>query len=110
MGGHGGTVLGLQLLLWGWLAPLCWAPWSANLLLGGGLLALACRNYRGAATLGWLAAGLGLTAWALDTHYLLGYYLWQASPILLALGARVLACQDTFWREQRDSFPRCPTG
>jgi hypothetical protein len=42
--------------------------------------------------LGWAAVLLGLTAWAVtDKGYLLGYYLWQASLVLLALGAGVLA-------------------
>jgi hypothetical protein len=92
--GYDRTVPGIRLLLGGWMSPLYWAPWSANVLLGVGLLAVVGHCYRAAATLGWTAAGLGLTAWFFEKDYLIGCYFWQASPILLALGAGVLASHD----------------
>jgi hypothetical protein len=48
-----------------------------------------------ASWLGAAAALLGLTAWAfLDKHVGIGYYLWQASLILLAVGAHVLSTRN----------------
>jgi hypothetical protein len=93
--GAGGDLLGLALLGRRWLAPapaILGVPWSANVLFGAGLLCVACGRYRAASVLGWTAVLLGLTSWTMtEEDYLLGYYLWQASLVLLALGAGVLA-------------------
>jgi hypothetical protein len=88
----GRTLHGLPLLLAGWRRPFSVA-WSANLVLGLGLLCLTARRYRWAALLGAAAALLGLTTATLagPLRLLSGYYLWQASLILLVLGANVLA-------------------
>jgi hypothetical protein len=94
--GRDRPVPGIRLLVGGGEGPRYAVPWSANVLLGAGLLAVRRRQYRIAAALGWAATGLALTAWAIrDQTYLVGYYFWQASPILLVLGARVLASQQT---------------
>lgn len=84
---------GFRLLL-GWTPQLA-LPWSANLFLAAGLLCLPRRRYGAAARLGLIAAALGLTtAEVVAPRQLLpGYFVWQASSILLWLGARVLASQ-----------------
>jgi hypothetical protein len=89
-----GSPRGYLALLFGWIGPFTLA-WSANVpFLIGGIL-LLCRRYRAAHYTGWIAAGLGLSTWILvlrrEIPYLLpGYYLWQASLIGLAIGARAL--------------------
>ena len=88
-----GEVLpGLVLLAVGWMPPFC-LPWCANLLLGIGVLSLARDRCTAASVLGMVAAVLGLTTWVVagKTDWLLGYYLWQASPVMLALGAHVIS-------------------
>lgn len=96
-GGHActaislGTLPGLGALLLGWIPPLC-IPWSANLLLLVGWVVLLCGRYRTALLLGVAASLAGLTTlgyWATMQweNLLIGYYLWQASLLLLALGA-----------------------
>src|SRR4051812_26174271 len=74
-----GTVPGLFILLLGWTGGNNGVPWSANVFLGGGLLLLALKRFRGAAVLGVLAAALGLTTcWVWGAGNLrLGYFLWQ---------------------------------
>jgi hypothetical protein len=89
-----GTLPGWACLVGCWRPPLC-VPWSANLLLASGVLWLGCGRYRVASWLGGAAALLGLTTWAfVDQHVGMGYYLWQASLILLALGAHMLSAKN----------------
>ena len=89
--GGDGPLPGWACLLLCWRPPLS-LPWSANLVLAAGLLCLGRGRYRPASWLGGAAALLGLTTWAfVDRHVGIGYYLWQASPILLAVGAHVLS-------------------
>jgi hypothetical protein len=86
-----GPLPGWACLLLCWRPPLC-LPWSANLFLAAGLLCLGSGRYRTASWLGTAAALLGLTTWAfVNKHVGIGYYFWQASPILLAIGAPVLS-------------------
>jgi hypothetical protein len=97
-GGHNfhlGSPFGYTALLCGWIPPFTLA-WSANIAFVTGCVLLLCRRYYAASTAGWVAAVLGLTTWALvafrEIPYLLpGYYLWQASLITLATGARSLS-------------------
>jgi hypothetical protein len=103
--GAGGDLPGLALLGRRWIAPapavLC-LPWSANVLLGAGLRCVLLRRYRAASALGWTGALLGLTAWSVaENGFLVGYYLWQASFFLLALGAGVLATHAASWDRRR---------
>jgi hypothetical protein len=85
-----GPLPGWACLLLCWRPPLC-LPWSANLFLAAGLLCLGRGRYRMAAGLGTASALLGLTTWAfVNRNVGIGYYLWQASPILLAVGAHGL--------------------
>ena len=65
-GGHActsirlGTINGSQALLLGWVPPLI-IPWSANVLLVGGVIALLRQRYRMANRCGWSAVLAGLT-------------------------------------------------
>jgi hypothetical protein len=88
---------GFLVLIGGWLpeahGPAPWAttlPWSANLLFFVGLVALALRYYRVALLFG-VAASLvaGTTWWAPAGTWaiLLGYFLWHAALLGLALGS-----------------------
>jgi hypothetical protein len=96
-----GPLRGWACLLLGWRPPLC-VPWSANLVLAAGLLCLARGGCRAAAWLGTVAALLGLTTWAfIDRHVGAGYYLWQAGPILLAVGAPCCRAGPTILRDGR---------
>lgn len=86
-----GDYTGLAALLIGWF-PLFCIPWSANLLLVVGSIFLLCGRFKTAAWLGSFAALMALTTWGFGFHHLLmGYYLWQASMVILAAGAAVLA-------------------
>ena len=92
---HPGSPIGLSALLLGWLPPYTIA-WSANIPFLVGCVLFLMGRYRPAAYAGWAASALGLTTWALvinrEIPYLLpGYYLWQASFVVLAVGARALA-------------------
>jgi len=100
-GGHActairmGTPTGIQALLMGWLPPYT-VPWIANPLLAAGLISLLCRKWTAAAWLGGTAALLGLTSWAyvgigIVPELLSGYYVWQSSLLLFAVGATVSA-------------------
>ena len=92
-----GTVPGLMILLFGWEGGNNGIPWSANVFLGLGLLALAGRRFRVACTLGSAATVLGLTTvWVRGYKNLhVGYFLWQASLATLAVRAGVAA-----WRSR----------
>ena len=109
--GGGRPIRGLSLLLVGWQRPLCF-PWSANLLLGLGLLCLSGKRYRLASVLGGAAALAGLTipAVAGPRQLLGGYYLWQASLVLLSLGGRMLGQQASAVRLERLSMGLHKTG
>jgi hypothetical protein len=89
-----GTLPGWETLLFGWVPPLC-IPWSANLLLLVGWILLLCKRYRAALWLGVVAALAGLTTLWLSVEegwekLLAGYFVWQASLFLFALGALAL--------------------
>jgi hypothetical protein len=81
------TCPGWGALLIGWASPV---PWSGNILLLIGIWRLARGNCRSASVLGWVAAGLGLIVSALGLHCRIGYYLWEASFVALAVGAHVV--------------------
>jgi hypothetical protein len=109
--GSSRTGRGLSLLLTGWQRPFC-LPWSANLLLGLGLLCLSWKRYRLASVLGGAAALAGLTipAFVGPLHLLSGYYFWQTSLVLLALGGRMLGQQALAVHEERLSLGFHKTG
>jgi hypothetical protein len=89
--GGDGPLPGWACLLLCWRPPLC-LPWSANVFLAAGLFCLGRGRCRLASWLGSTAALLGLTTWAfVDRHVAAGYFLWQGSLVLLALGGHVLA-------------------
>jgi hypothetical protein len=89
-----GWHFGLIILLFGWSGGNNGVPWSANVFLALGLACLGLRRHRTAAVLGMIASTLGLTTWAMnsfsrphDIHPMVGYYFWQASQLVLAVGA-----------------------
>jgi hypothetical protein len=86
-----GPHIGLEILLFGWQGGNNGVPWSANVVLGLGLLALAGGRFRLACTLGGVATALGLTTWWVWGYRSLsvGYFLWQGSLVALAVGAGV---------------------
>ena len=89
--GREGPLPGWACLLLCWRPPLC-LPWSANVFLAAGLLCLGRGRCRLACGLGSTAALLGLTTWAfVDRHVEAGYFLWQGSLVLLAVGGHLLA-------------------
>ncbi|OWK38520.1 hypothetical protein FRUB_07640 [Fimbriiglobus ruber] len=84
-----GWQFGLVILLGGWGGGNNGVPWSANVFLVAGVYSLADGRYRLAVALGFVASALGLTTWwarPYDT-IMIGYYVWQASLLTLALGA-----------------------
>jgi len=87
---------GLFLLWFGLMGGfgITWAviPWSANAFLGLGMVELFRKHYRQALLLGILGNILGLTTWWFlwDYPLLIGYYLWQASMVVLVVG--VIRC------------------
>jgi hypothetical protein len=89
-----GCHFGLMILLFGWSGGNNGVPWSANVFLALGLGCLGFRRYRTAGVLGIIASALGLTTWLMnsfsrphDIHPMVGYYFWQASQLVLAVGA-----------------------
>lgn len=86
-----GTVNGLSALLMGWLPP--WTiPWSANPLLLVGAILLLCRRAKAATYFGGAAATMGAVTWVYSwlgawKGLEVGYFLWQASLIVFAVGA-----------------------
>jgi hypothetical protein len=85
--------------LLGWFTPY-FLPWVANPLLFAGWVNLLCGNNRSAAALGGVAFVLGLSVWAfvVEPYTIVppekglsglsaGYYLWQASMLVLIFGA-----------------------
>jgi hypothetical protein len=86
-----GPHCGLEILLFGWGGGNNGVPWSANVVLGLGLLALAGRRFRLACALGVVASALGLTTWWVWGYRSLriGYFFWQASLVALAVGAGI---------------------
>lgn len=90
--GDGKLDIGLIHLVFGYLSGLRGIPaWSANFIIW---LAAGCfldSKYRAASVLGVMAALLGLTtltSFKLEAMYV-GYYLWQSSLIIFAVGAIV---------------------
>jgi len=84
-----GWNFGWQILLLGWGGGNNGVPWSANVFLALGLACLWKRWLRAAAWLGVLASLLGLTTWWVRRFntLMVGYYIWQASLLVLAVGA-----------------------
>ena len=70
-GGHActairlGTLPGWETLLFGWMPPLS-IPWSANLLLLMGWIALLCGRYRSAL---WLGVAAALWLWVMRAEF-----------------------------------------
>ena len=88
-------LLGVETLLEGWHPPLI-IPWSANILLLIGWILLLCKKNTAALSFGGGAVLAGLRAWAFSgvwKQLLLGYYLWQASLVMFALGALAISYQ-----------------
>jgi hypothetical protein len=105
-----GSRIGLWTLVVGWCPP--WTvPWSANFLLLIGWVLLLLSKNRLAWRFGAAAALLGLTTWAFrssakDTEMKLrvGYYLWQASLFVFALGSAAI------WLRELSTPRRPPSG
>jgi hypothetical protein len=96
-----GDLPGWEALVFGWMPGTC-IPWSANLLLLVGWIALLCGRYRSALWLGIAAALAGFTTLGLGVlvgweTLLVGYFVWQASLLLFALGSW------TLWRKSKAS-------
>jgi hypothetical protein len=89
-----GSPWGLEILLLGWGGRNNGIPWAANVFLLFGLAMFRARWFRTAFVLGIIASLLGLTTWWVwgFRSLLVGYYLWQASLIVLAVGAGRLCC------------------
>src|SRR2546421_13122978 len=58
-----GSPPGLMILLFGWSGGNNGIPWSANVFLAIGLVALVAARFRAAFLIGSVAAILGLTTW-----------------------------------------------
>jgi hypothetical protein len=88
-----GWQFGLLILLFGWGGGNNGVPWSANVFWAAGVFCLAKGCYRLATTAGVIAAALGLTTWWIRRYdtMMVGYYIWQASLLLLAVGAAWIA-------------------
>jgi len=89
--------LGLEHLLLGWCDVKGIPAWSANLVLWAGIVCLLRFHFRAAAVLGVMATLLGLTtlvSFKHDGRYV-GYYLWQLSQIVFAVGAICAVCRPT---------------
>ncbi len=87
--GEGGSHVGLEIHLFGWCGGNNGVPWSANVFLCLGYCCFVFRRYRTAAVLGLIATVLGLTTWWVRRYdtLVIGYYAWQASQVVLAIGA-----------------------
>jgi hypothetical protein len=90
-----GPQLGITALALGWSPP--WTiPWTANAVLLVGAILLALKRNGAALYCGIAAALLGFGTWALFPfddkliRLLVGYYLWQASLLALAVAAALL--------------------
>ena len=98
-GGHActavrlGSPTGLECLLLGWFPPFT-LPWSANAMLLLGAVFLAAGKPRVAGGFGTAAVLLGLSSWMFvgfsAQRLFAGYYLWQASHLVLAVSSFVL--------------------
>ena len=62
-------------------------PWSANLFLIPGLVCLVLKRFEAAAICGYAAAMLAAASWFINRQRLIGYYLWQLSFVVLAVGS-----------------------
>lgn len=91
---HMGSPIGLAGLVLGWFPPYTVA-WAANFPFIAGCILFLKGRYKGAMYAAGTAALLALTTWFLVFNreiprLLPGYYLWQASFIVLTLNARAL--------------------
>lgn len=84
-----GTHFGFTILFCGWHGGNNGVPWSANLFLGPALACFLLRRFRTALVLSFIASALALTTWWVRNHdnLVAGYYVWQASHLLLMSGA-----------------------
>lgn len=89
LGFKDGSPIGLLILLFGYSGGNNGIPWSANVFLAVGIICLLNRSIRLAAVWSSVASLLGLTTWWVWGYksLLIGYYLWQASLIVFAVGA-----------------------
>jgi hypothetical protein len=78
--GWGALVLG-----WAWDRSI-WA-WFANLFLVAALLCFPKKRFGWACSCAYMGTALAATSWFAGRPLLIGYYLWQASFIVLAIGA-----------------------
>ena len=95
LGSPSRSVVGWQLLLYGWLflflyLPFC-IPWAANLLLLQGWIFYLRGRAHAAAVFGGLAAAVGLATFTMlrseGQELLMGYYLWQTSLLVFAVAS-----------------------
>lgn len=84
-----GQIAGLGILLFGWGGGNNGVPWSANVFFAFGIACLWSKWFHAALWSGILATLLGLTTWWVRRYdtLMIGYYLWQASLLALAVGA-----------------------
>jgi hypothetical protein len=80
---------GWRLLGLGFLCPTGTTAWWANVAFFLGVVCFSCRRYPSGFALGLIALILGATTWieCRYEHKYVGYYLWQASHLSLALGS-----------------------
>jgi hypothetical protein len=83
-----GSHYGLEILLLGWGGGNNGVPWSANVFLAFGLVCLWGQWLRAAVVFGAIASVLGLTTWWVCRYdtLMVGYYVWQASQLVLVGG------------------------
>jgi hypothetical protein len=89
---------GYEALLFGWMSPI---PWSANLFLVAGWIAMVRNRLKGAVSLGLLAVLASLSTVLLGglAGVRSGYYFWQASILTFASGILYL-----HWTSQGKRF------
>jgi hypothetical protein len=99
-----GWHFGLSILLFGWNGGNNGVPWSANVLLAFGIACLWSRWFRAAFWLGILASMLGLTTWWVRRYdtLMIGYFVWQASLLVLAGGAVIVFRKQNFAKHIQD--------
>jgi hypothetical protein len=83
-----GIHFGILILLLGATGGNNGVPWSANIFWALGLYCLRTRRMRLAAVSGAIASALGLTTYVVRSdRIMVGYFFWQASLILVGVGA-----------------------
>jgi hypothetical protein len=81
--------MGWQLLLMGLFFPICTLAWWGNIAFFLSVVCFCRRRYQWAFALGVVALCLGAATWIECRHEqkYVGYYLWQASHLSVALGS-----------------------